>query len=53
MWDTFFLFNTSYLVDNELYLEMMLFLDINQVGYLSNFIGINSRYQDKMYCPTE
>lgn len=39
----------DFLVDNELYLKMMLFLDINQIGYLSNFIDVNSSYQDKMY----
>ena len=39
----------DFLVDNELYLKMMLFLDINQIGYLSNFIDVNSGYQDKMY----
>lgn len=39
----------DFLVDNELYLKIMLFLDINQIGYLSNFIDVNSRYQDKMY----
>lgn len=39
----------DFLVDNELYLKMMLFLDINQICYLSNFIDVNSRYQDKMY----
>lgn len=39
----------DFLVDDELYLKMMLFLDINQIGYLSNFIDVNSRYQDKMY----
>lgn len=39
----------DFLVDNELYLKMMLFLDINQIGYLSNFIDINSIYQDKIY----
>ena len=39
----------DFLVDDELYLKMMLFLDINQIGYLSNFIDVNSHYQDKMY----
>lgn len=39
----------DFLVNNELYLKMMLFLDINQIGYLSNFIDVNSCYQDKMY----
>lgn len=39
----------DFLVDNYLYLKIMLFLDINQIGYLSNFIDVNSRYQDKMY----
>ena len=27
----------------------MLFLDINQISYLSNFLDINSSYRDKMY----
>lgn len=36
-------------MDNELYLKIMLFLDINQIGYLSNFLDINSSYRDKMY----
>lgn len=39
----------DFLVDNELYLKIMLFLDINQIGYLSNFLNINSSYRDKMY----
>ena len=39
----------DFLVDNELYLKIMLFLDINQIGYLSNFLDINSSYRDKMY----
>lgn len=39
----------DFLVDNELYLKIMLFLDINQIGYLSNFLNINSNYRDKMY----
>ena len=39
----------DFLVDNKLYLKMMLFLDINQISYLSNFIDVNSSYQDKMY----
>ena len=39
----------DFLVDNELYLKFMLFLDINQIGYLSNFLSINSSYRDKMY----
>ena len=39
----------DFLVDNELYFKIMLFLDINQIGYLSNFIDVNSRYEDKMY----
>lgn len=39
----------DFLVDNDLYLKIMLFLDINQIGYLSNFIDVSSRYQDKMY----
>ena len=39
----------DFLVDNELYLKIMLFLDINQISYLSNFLDINSSYRDKMY----
>ena len=39
----------DFLVDNELYLKIMLFLDINQIGYLANFLNINSSYRDKMY----
>lgn len=39
----------DFLVDNELYLKIMLFLDINQISYLSNFFNINSSYKDKMY----
>lgn len=39
----------DFLVDNELYLKIMLFLDINQIGYLSNFLSINSSFRDKLY----
>ncbi len=39
----------DFLVDNELYLKIMLFLDINQISYLSNFLNINSNYKNKMY----
>lgn len=39
----------DFLVNNNLYLKIMLFLDINPIDYLSNFIDVNSRYQDKMY----
>ena len=39
----------DFLVDNELYLKMILFLDINQISYLSNFIDVNSRYENKMH----
>ena len=39
----------DFLVNNDLYLKIMLFLDLNQIDYLSNFIDVNSRYQDKMY----
>lgn len=39
----------DFLVDNELYLKIMLFLDINQIGYLSNFLNLNTTYRDKLY----
>ena len=39
----------DFLVDDELYLKIMLFLDINQIGYLSNFLNINPCYRDKLY----
>lgn len=39
----------DFFVDNELYLKIMLFLDINQIGYLANFLSINSSYRNKMY----
>ena len=39
----------DFLVDNEFYLKIMLFLDINQIGYLANFLNINSNYKNKMY----
>lgn len=39
----------DFLVDNDIYLKIMLFLDINQIGYLSNFLSVNSNYKDKMY----
>lgn len=39
----------DFLVDDELYLKIMLFLDINQIGYLSNFLNINPSYRDKLY----
>lgn len=39
----------DFFVDNELYLKIMLFLDINQIGYLSNFLNINPSYRDKFY----
>lgn len=39
----------DFLVDDELYLKIMLFLDINQIGYLSNFFNINPSYREKIY----
>ena len=39
----------DFLVDNELYLKIMLFLDLNQIHYISNFINLNSGYKDKIY----
>ena len=39
----------DFLVDNEKYLKIMLFLDINQMNYLASFIDINPSYRNKMY----
>lgn len=39
----------DFLVDNKLYLKMMLFLDINQIVYLANFLNFNYCYRDTIY----
>ena len=39
----------DFLVDDELYLKIMLFLDINQISAISNFKKENSKYGEKMY----
>ena len=39
----------DFFVDNEFYLKMVLFLDLNQIGYLKYFLEESSRYKNKMY----
>lgn len=39
----------DFLVDNEKYLKIMLFLDINQMNCLASFMDINPSYRRKMY----
>ncbi len=39
----------DFLVDNEMYLKIMLFLDINQIAALQTFIEINPNYLEKIY----
>ena len=39
----------NFCVDNKLYLKIMLFLDVNQISFLSNFLNINPSYKEKIY----
>ena len=39
----------DFLVDNEKYLKIMLFLDINQICYISSFLNANPQYKSQMY----
>ncbi|MCI8620340.1 MAG: hypothetical protein HFJ50_00370 [Clostridia bacterium] len=39
----------DFLVDNELYLKIMLFLDINHIAIIKNYLEIHPIYKDKMY----
>ena len=39
----------DFFVDNEIYLKIMLFLDINQIHSLRYFFDINPSYKNKMY----
>lgn len=39
----------DFLVDNEMYLKVMLFLDINHIAILKNFLEIHPIYKEKVY----
>lgn len=39
----------DFLVDNELYIKICLFLDLNQLRNLHYFLDINTSYKNKMY----
>lgn len=39
----------DFLVDNNLYLKIMLFLDINQIEYIANFLNQSSYYGERTY----
>ena len=42
-------YHMDFFVDDKYYLKIMLFLDNNQINYLSDFLSINPSYIDKVY----